>query len=410
MLRVFEAFAGVGSQRMALRNIGIDFEVVGISDVDRYALLAYDAIHHNGEYVEEKTEEEMLEEFRKRNIAYNFSTGKSELPKKDEDIKKLYEAHVRSKNFGDIRTIDVNELPEIDLFTYSFPCKNISVAGKQDGFEVKSDTQSSLVWECRKIIEKAKPKYLLMENVKNIIGKNFKGIFDTWLSYLESLGYTNYYQVLNAKDFGLAQNRERVMMVSILGDHKPYKFTTSLNDTSSTIDSVLEDNIDEKYYLDKQFYISSLKGFKVNKDNKTIEYLGRELKVPCVCASRGRYIGNPNKRGLGLPTIQFLELNPYNVSNTLTTVLKDNYVIEFSSNKYSSIIIYSHNSDNNETITDFRVRKLTPLEYWRLIGFSDEDYYKAKDIGGLSESKLYERAGRGIAIPMLEEIFKNLFK
>ena len=96
-----------------------------------------------------------------------------------------------------------------------------------------------------KIIEKAKPKYLLMENVKNIVGKNFKGIFDTWLSYLESLGYTNYYQVLNAKDFGLAQNRERVMMVSILGDHKPYKFTTSLNDTSSTINSVLEDNIDE---------------------------------------------------------------------------------------------------------------------------------------------------------------------
>ena len=129
-----------------------------------------------------------------------------------------------------------------------------------------------------------------------------------------------------------------------------------------------------------------------------------------MCASRGRYIGNPNKRGLGLPTIQFLELNPYNVSNTLTTVLKDNYVIEFSSNKYSSIIIYSHNSDNNETITDFRVRKLTPLEYWRLIGFSDEDYYKAKDIGGLPEIKLYERAGRGIAIPMLEEIFKNLFK
>ena len=249
MLRVFEAFAGVGSQRMALRNIGIDFEVVGISDVDRYALLAYDAIHHNGEYVEEKTEEEMLEEFRKRNIAYNFSTGKSELPKRYEDIKKLYEAHVRSKNFGDIRTIDVNELPEIDLFTYSFPCKNISVAGKQDGFEVKSDTQSSLVWECRKIIEKAKPKYLLLENVKNIIGKNFKGIFDTWLSYLESLGYTNYYQVLNAKDFGLAQNRERVMMVSILGDHKPYKFTTSLNDTSSTIDSVLEDNIEAQTHM-----------------------------------------------------------------------------------------------------------------------------------------------------------------
>ena len=143
MLRVFEAFAGVGSQRMALISIGIDFEVVGISDVDRYALLAYDAIHHNGEPVEEKTKEEMLAEFTKRNIAYNFSTGKSEIPKKHEDIKKLYEAHVRSKNFGDIRTIDVNELPEIDLFTYSFPCKNISVEGLKAGFDKNSGNQSS---------------------------------------------------------------------------------------------------------------------------------------------------------------------------------------------------------------------------------------------------------------------------
>ncbi len=145
MLKVFEGFAGIGSQRMALRNIGIDFEVVGISEVDRWALLAYDAIHNNGEAAEEKTKEEMLEEFHKRNIAYNFSTGKSEIPKKYEDIKKLYEAHIRSKNFGDIRAIDVNELPEIDLFTYSFPCKNISVAGKQDGFEIENKTQSSLV-------------------------------------------------------------------------------------------------------------------------------------------------------------------------------------------------------------------------------------------------------------------------
>ena len=188
MLRVFEAFAGVGSQRMALRNIGIDFEVVGISDVDRYALLAYDAIHHNGEPVEEKTKEEMLAEFTKRNIAYNFSTGKSEIPKKDEDIKKLYEAHVRSKNFGDIRTIDVNELPEIDLFTYSFPCKNISVEGQKAEFDKISGNQSSLVWDCKKIIESKRPKYLLMENVKNIVSKDHIHNFNEWCQTLEELG------------------------------------------------------------------------------------------------------------------------------------------------------------------------------------------------------------------------------
>ena len=140
-IKVFEAFAGVGSQAMALRNIGLDFEVVGISEVDRYGLIAYDAIHNNNEEVELKSKEEMLEEITKRNIAYNFSTGKSEIPKKEEEIRKLYEAHIRSKNYGDITKIDPTELPNFDLFTYSFPCKNISIAGGQAGLAEGSGTQ-----------------------------------------------------------------------------------------------------------------------------------------------------------------------------------------------------------------------------------------------------------------------------
>lgn len=123
-LKVFESFSGVGSQAMALRNIGVDFEVVGISEVDKWALLAYDTIHNNNqEGVEIKTKEEMLEEIRRSNIAYNFSTGKSEIPKNENDIRRLYEAHIRSKNYGDITKINEKELPDFDLFTYSFPCK-----------------------------------------------------------------------------------------------------------------------------------------------------------------------------------------------------------------------------------------------------------------------------------------------
>lgn len=198
-LKVFESFSGVGSQAMALRNIGVDFEVVGISEVDKWALLAYDSIHNNKEKVEIKTKGEMLEEIKRSNIAYNFSTGKSEIPKNENDIRRLYEAHIRSKNYGDITKINEKELPDFDLFTYSFPCKNISVAGQQAGLEEGSGTQSSLVWECRRIIKEKMPKYLMMENVKNLVGKKHKPFFDLWCKTLEGLGYINYWKVLNGK-------------------------------------------------------------------------------------------------------------------------------------------------------------------------------------------------------------------
>ena len=151
MLKVIEAFAGVGSQRMALKKLKIDFKVVGIFEIDKYALKAYEAIH--GE----------------------------------------------CNNLGDISKIKIEDIPDHDLFTYSFPCQDLSVAGKQRG--LVEGTRSSLLYECKKIIEAKKPKYLLLENVKNLVGKRFKEDFDNWLKYLENLGYNNYWKVLNAKDY-----------------------------------------------------------------------------------------------------------------------------------------------------------------------------------------------------------------
>ena len=159
-LRVFEAFAGYGSQSIALRNIGIDYEVVAISEIDKYAIKAYESIH-----------------------------GKV-------------------NNLGDISKINVEDIPDHDLFTYSFPCQDISVAGKQASLEENSGTRSSLLWECKKIIEGKKPKYLLMENVKNLVSKKHKPYFDKWLEWLEEQGYSNTWKVLNAKDYGIPQNRE----------------------------------------------------------------------------------------------------------------------------------------------------------------------------------------------------------
>ena len=130
-------------------------------------------------------------------------------------------------NLGDITQI--RSLPRADLWTYSFPCQDISVAGLQRGLERGSGTRSGLLWEVERLLNQAKedgtlPKYLLLENVKNLLGKNFKDSYEKWLSFLSSLGYTTYTQVLNAKDYGIPQNRERVFGVSILGDHVPYVF------------------------------------------------------------------------------------------------------------------------------------------------------------------------------------------
>lgn len=199
-LRVFEAFAGYGSQAMALRKIGIPFKVVGISEIEPTAIKAYMAVH--GE----------------------------------------------TKNYGDISKIDWSEVPDFDFLTYSFPCTDISNAGLQEGFAEGSGTRSSLLWECKKAIEAKHPKFLLMENVKSLVSQKFLPGFLQWCDYLTSHGYTNFQQVLNAKDFSCPQNRERIFVVSILGDAwynfpQPQELKLRLKD-------MLEEKVDEKYYLD----------------------------------------------------------------------------------------------------------------------------------------------------------------
>lgn len=201
-LKVFEAFSGYGSQSMALRNIGVDHEVVGISEIDKYAIMAYNA------------------------------------------------THPETKNYGDICKIDWKDVPDFDLFTYSFPCTDISNAGAQAGFDEGSGTRSSLLWECRNAIVAKHPKYLLMENVKAIASKKFLPGLKKWQEFLSAEGYTNFIKILNAKDYGIPQNRERCFIVSILGDAwydfpQPRPLELKLKD-------LLEEKVDEKYYIDQE--------------------------------------------------------------------------------------------------------------------------------------------------------------
>ena len=201
-LRVFTAFSGYDSQCMALDRIGIPYTLVGWSEIDKNAIMAHNAVY----------------------------------------------PQYADRNYGDIQQIDWKQVPDFDLFTFSSPCQDFSSAGLQRGGQEGSGTRSSLLWECRKAIIEKKPKYLLLENVKALVSKKFIDLFNKWLNELEGYGYTNYWQVLNAKDYGVPQNRERVFCVSILDDDSIYNFPLPFP-LEKRLKDVLEPEVDDKYVL-----------------------------------------------------------------------------------------------------------------------------------------------------------------
>lgn len=223
-LRVFEAFAGIGAQATALERIGIDYEVVGISDWFTDAIICYDAIHCKDEPIPElPSKEEQIE------YLHNFEFSKdsvhpSKIDKLDtEYLEKLYIANKRTKNMGSITKLKAADMPECDLLVYSFPCQDLSTGGKGLGMKKGSGTRSGLLWEIERILselneEDRLPEYLLLENVKTIMSKSNEVDLKEWLSFLEKLGYVNdACMILNALDFAVPQDRERAFIVSHLG-------------------------------------------------------------------------------------------------------------------------------------------------------------------------------------------------
>ena len=218
-LRVVTLCSGYDSQLMALRNIGIPCVCVGWSEIDKYAIRAHDAVF----------------------------------------------PEIADRNLGDMTKIDWSKVDDFDLLFYSTPCTDFSNAGKQAGGEEGSGTRSSILWWTRYAVLQKKPKYLIMENVKALVSDKFRPLFLKWCDELTSYGYTNFMQVLNAKDYGIPQNRERIFVVSILGDawfnfQQPVELKLRLKD-------MLEDKVDEKYYLPQ------------DKVNQFIEGLDDEKKA-----------------------------------------------------------------------------------------------------------------------------------
>ena len=461
-IRLIELFGGIGSQAMALRDIGADFTHWRLVEFCKYAVASYNAIHGT-----------------------NFEPT---------DIR-----NVKGEDLGIVDTQNFTY-----LLTYSFPCQDLSLAGKQKGMTKGSGTRSGLLWEVERLLNETEnlPQVLLMENVPQVHGTKNIDDFNLWIDFLKSKGYSNFWQDLNAKDYGVAQNRKRCFMVSILGNEF-YEFPQPVK-LNKCIKDYLEDEVDEKYYIKsekayklildlqergilesapstaclmnlnkvekvdndvaKTLCARDYKGFGTGFDvqngiivigkmdhtlDNTLESANRIYSKDGICPTiptcaggniqpkfidelktivgmRGRNPENPSDRTAGIKTEQRLEPNGDGLCNTLTSVQKDNLLLEekpecinlyddqgketsfqdrvYKTDKISPAITTSFRPSYE--IEKYRIRKLTPKECWRLMGFSDEDFEKAAKVN--SNTQLYKQAGNSIVKDVLMAIFRQM--
>ena len=396
MITINELFSGIGAQVAALKRLGVEYETVGISEIDRFAIQSYEAI--NG----------------------------------------------KTRNYGDISKVEA--LDYADLWTYSFPCTDISLAGKQEGLTDKTgkQTRSGLLFEVERLLKKSvedgnQPKYLLLENVKNLVGKKFKPEFDKWLKTLDSLGYNNYWKVLNAKDYGVPQNRERVFVVSIRKDvdthgytfPKPLKLERRLKD-------VLETNVDEKFYLKQDLAKSFVERLSERDVSNTIRCGGagsvdkkHTLDLVVASTQKNAYKGStdgsyPLTAAMGMGGGQIPMIvngGNKNFSQHTQNSVAEPFVLEkgIGHNPVSKKFEFDGFHENKPCptllATDYkcpkcysdgvRIRKLTPKECWRLMDFTDEEF-EAAEKAGVSKTQLYKQAGNSIVVSVLSGIFNNL--
>lgn len=309
-LRLIELCSGIGAQVKGIENTGLfEVESIATADLDKEVVVSYAAIHCGltNEMIESydsyPSKEEMIKTLTDKRLGYDFKNDKpcdwakvSRRKDKTKGIEKYWLADKLSKNLGDMIKIDA--LPDCDLLTYSCPCQSLSISGHQDGLKwtcqdcgteydpasmsvterytcptcgshnIKS-TRSGLLYEVERLLVKAKengnlPKYLLMENVDALVSKKFVDSFNDWVERLDNLGYNSYYQVINAKNAGIPQNRKRIFVISILKEHDNGKFAFPIPfDNGIRLKDVLEDHVEERYYLSDDKVAKFLENFKV---------------------------------------------------------------------------------------------------------------------------------------------------
>lgn len=456
-IRLIELFAGYGSQHFALKYLGVKFESWKICEWAVKSIQSYRDAH----FGEDKTnysatlfKDEIIEYLANKGISSNYNE-----PMTFEQVKRLGEDKLRTiynniqatHNLVNIQQVKGKDLEIVDtdkytyVMTYSFPCQDLSSAGKQAGMEKGSGTRSGMLWEVERILDELNlkgkvnlPQILLMENVPEVIGTNNVKHFAKWLEKLESLGYKCYWQVLNAKDYGVPQNRERCFMVSILGDYY-YEFPSKIK-LEHKLKDLLEKNVDKKYYLSNLMkkYISTMNdkwignnnGGIVNKEIASTLNTGEDHRR----CDASNYICDGLKENFNLNylgTFQYSKSDNFmkgkdryqpnkEISDTLQTTQKEG-IVEFGSyftwqNKKGEINTQCNraNNPNNCALTiacsnvgkvleKFQIRKLTPKECFRLMGVKDQDYEKIAT--NQSDASLYHLAGDSIVVNVLMAIF-----
>ena len=317
MLKVVELFGGIGACSKALERLGVEHEIVDYVEIDKYAVKSFNAVHGT-----------------------NFEP--QDITKWDKDIK-------------------------VDLIMHGSPCQDFSVAGLGKGGDKGSGTRSSLMYETLRIVEKLKPKYVIWENVKNLLSKKHRHNFDAYLEAMEKLGYKNYYKVLNAKDYGVPQNRERVFTVSFIEREREYEWPSPMP-LERKLKDMLDKEVEEKYYISPAM----------------MDYFMGVNQKPSKFPRKERFLANINRKD-------------QDRANSITTNPGQRPTDNF---------IKVDKSVKPSVAKNFCIRKLTPKECWRLMGFDDSDFEKAEKVN--SNAQLYKQAGNSIVVNVLEGILRNM--
>jgi len=418
-IRLIELFAGYGSQHFALEYLGIPFESWRICEWAVKSIQAYKDLHFGDDdtdYSKDMEYEEIVKFLAHKGISANYDEPMTEKQIRhlgENKCRQIYNNIRATHNMVNVMQVHAEDLDIVDtdkycyMLTYSFPCQDLSRAGYQKGMSRDSGTRSGMLWQVERILDECTelPQVLVMENVPDVIGTKNISHFAEWAQKLESLGYHNYWKVLNAKHYGVPQSRERCFMVSVLGDYY-YEFPNN-NSIDVVLQDIVEQQVDEKYYLPPDFLKKTIlrseeykqKNFSGDKSSMISGFTTRQENLWCsaMLARCDNFYG--------------VDDNVYkDVIGTFNYDTSDNFMRNKSRFTEKCDIFPCLTTVQRQGIVfdNYKVRKLTPRESWRLMGVKDEDFDKIANTQ--SGSSLNHLAGDSIVVNVLMAIFKPMFE
>ena len=459
-IRLVELFAGIGAQHKALKQLTDQVESWKMCEWAYNSYCSYNAIHIKDftDYSQNLSKEELIERVRGTSTNYNEPLTDKQLKQKPiEWLRNAYNNIKATHNLINIMEVHGKDLEIVDtdkyeyILTYSFPCQDLSLAGKRQGMSTSQKdggTRSGLLWEVERILDELenKPQILLMENVPEVIGTKNVEHFNQWLAKLESSGYSNFFQILNAKDYGVPQNRRRCFMVSILGEYA-YNFPIKLK-REYQLKDLLEKMVAKKYYLTDE-HIERISNWKAQQ--KPLENMQNNVLVSPTLTAGG---AGEDHSGMVLIDTELFEegevvdfdssdefRREHSTEETPSLLTHPKFAVvekdndESTTKRYKNYITWRNKKGefntecNRASLEDdlaltiptkdqtkvalsgwsskLRIRKLTPKECIRLMGFTDEDYEAMREIG-MTDSAIYHMVGDSIVVTVLISIFSQL--